>query len=483
MIRRLRFLFVATGTLVKRFPGSAEDRMSDFPDFTEYGYQVERELGHNRSNGRVTYLASEQSTQAAVVIKHFQFAQAGSTWSDYQQYEQEMKLLQRLKHPSIPSFLSSFETTTGFCLVQAYKPAPSLAQRRVWTVHEVRQIAEALLNVLIYLQQQPSPIIHRDIKPENILVDRQNNLNVYLVDFGFARSGGGELAVSSMVKGTMGFMPPEQLFNRELTVASDLYSLGVTLLCLLTGTRSSDVGRLINENYSIDFEPLPQQGRALKPWLMAMTAPKVVQRYPDARAALQALRQVDLAPISKLAKLWKALSGVRLRLATVKPSRVAILLITAIAPSLLVWQLLRQDQSLSAHQANYYRLLNQANLLREEGITNSSFHESALSVYDRAIRMNPKQVEAWYDKGLMLMDLQRYQEALPCLETASQPDMDGDAFLMEQVWWKKAFTLAKLYRDTEAVAAYDRALQINPHLSRASLERAALIQGDPRYAP
>ncbi|PSB30542.1 protein kinase domain-containing protein [Stenomitos frigidus] len=457
--------------------------MSDFPDFTEYGYQIDRELGHNRSNGRVTYLAINQGTQAAVVIKQFQFAQAGSTWSDYQQYEQEMKLLQRLKHPSIPSFLSAFETPTGFCLVQAYKPAPSLAQRRIWTVREVRQIAEALLNVLIYLQQQQPPIIHRDIKPENVLVDRQNSFNVYLVDFGFARLGGGELAVSSMVKGTMGFMPPEQLFNRELTVASDLYSLGVTLLCLLTGTRSSDVGRLINENYSIAFEQLPKQGRALKPWLMAMTAPKVVHRYPDARAALQALRQVDLAPISNLAKLWKALSGVRLSLATVKPSRVAILLITAIAPSLVVWPLLRGDQSLSAHQARYYRLLNQANLLLEEGITNSSFLESALPVYDSAIRMHPKQVEAWYDKGLVLMYLQRDQEALPCFETALQPDMDRDTFLIEQVWWKKAFTLARLHQKIEAIAAYDRALQINPNLSRASLERAALIQGDPRYAP
>ncbi|MBW4474397.1 MAG: protein kinase [Stenomitos rutilans HA7619-LM2] len=137
--------------------------MSDFPDFTEYGYEIDCELGHNRGNGRVTYLAIDQNTQASVVIKQFQFAQAKSTWSDYQQYEQETKLLQRLRHPSIPRFLTSFETPTGFCLVQEYKPASALAQCRLWTLIEVRQIAEELLKVLMYLQQQQPPIIHRDI--------------------------------------------------------------------------------------------------------------------------------------------------------------------------------------------------------------------------------------------------------------------------------------------------------------------------------
>jgi len=66
--------------------------------------------------------------------------------------------------------------------------------------------------------------MHRDIKPENVLVDRQEELKVYLVDFGFAHIGSGEVAASSVVKGTLGFMPPEQMFNRQLTEASDLYS-------------------------------------------------------------------------------------------------------------------------------------------------------------------------------------------------------------------------------------------------------------------
>ncbi|XGW00978.1 MAG: serine/threonine protein kinase (plasmid) [Leptolyngbya sp. BL-A-14] len=382
--------------------------MSDFPDLTEYGYQVERELGHNRSNGRVTYLALEQSTQAVVVIKQFQFAQAGSTWSDYQQYEQEMKLLQRLKHPSIPRFLTSFETPTGFCLVQEYKPASSLAQRHVWTLVEVRQIAEALLNVLMYLQQQQPPILHRDIKPENILVERQNSLKVYLVDFGFARAGGGDLAVSSVVKGTLGFLPPEQLLHRELTKASDLYSLGVTLLCLLTGTRSRDVGQLINENYGINLATLPPQGRVLEPWLLAMTAPKAVERYADARSALQALRQVDLAATNSL---WNALPVFSIQLPKRRPVILAAVLGTATALALATWNGPQQPQTPASRQAGYYELLHQGQRLMA-----ASQYAQALDVFDLAVRLDPNRGDALYGKCAALAAVGYREAAFACLD-------------------------------------------------------------------
>lgn len=115
---------------------------------------------------------------------------------------------------------------------------------RSFSPDEIKQIALSVLEILVYLQNRIPPIIHRDIKPENILVGDQ--INVTLVDFGFARIGEGEVAISSMVKGTLGFMPPEQLFNRQLTAASDLYGLGATLICLLTGTKSTAIGNLIN---------------------------------------------------------------------------------------------------------------------------------------------------------------------------------------------------------------------------------------------
>ncbi|HIK11016.1 MAG TPA: serine/threonine protein kinase [Oscillatoriaceae cyanobacterium M33_DOE_052] len=265
--------------------------MSNLPDFAAYGYQVEGELGRNRAGGRITYLATATSTQQAVVIKQFQFAVASSDWSGYKAHEREIEVLRALNHPGIPRYLNSFETKDGFCMVQEYKKAPSLAVKRSFAAAEVKQIAVEVLQILVYLQSQTPPIIHRDIKPENILVD--DKLNVYLVDFGFARAGDGEIAHSSMVKGTMGFMPPEQLFNRQLTLASDLYGLGATLICLLTGTKSTNIADLLDENYRIEFRNLlPKVSIRWIWWLETMVQPGIAERYPDAAAAMAALEPI-----------------------------------------------------------------------------------------------------------------------------------------------------------------------------------------------
>ncbi|MDF5726813.1 MAG: serine/threonine-protein kinase [Rhizonema sp. PD38] len=268
--------------------------MSSFPDFSLAGYQVERLLGENRDGGRITYLANNIMTQTPIVIKQFQFARSGATWSDYDAHQREIQVLRQLDHPSIPRYLDSFETPSGFCLVQEYIPANSLVETHHWTPKQIKQIAKAVLEVLVYLQSVAPPVIHRDIKPDNILVNRQEK-KVYLVDFGFARMGGGEVAVSSVVKGTLGFMPPEQMFNRQLTEASDLYSLGVTLVCLLTQTKSSEIGNLIDSAYRINVKQLiPSLNQEFVDWLQKMVAPELKNRFDNAAAALNALQPIDV---------------------------------------------------------------------------------------------------------------------------------------------------------------------------------------------
>lgn len=270
-------------------------------DLSPQGYQIDRVLGQNINGGRVTYLAQDLNDNIPVVVKQFQFATTGNTWGDYDTYQREVDLLQQLNHPRIPKYVTSWETPTGFCLVQEYKSGNTLANSgREFTLERVKQIAIDILEVLIYLQQQHPPIVHRDLKPENILID---NTNVYLIDFGFARSNNTDLTASSTIKGTLGFMPPEQLFNRPLTKASDLYSLGVTLVCLLTGMKSTEIDRLIDHNYRLD---LPKHLSHLPPkflaWLTKMTDPNPEARYPDAQAALTALQTLDSsieAPMSK----------------------------------------------------------------------------------------------------------------------------------------------------------------------------------------
>src|SRR6476469_6603451 len=272
--------------------------MNAFPDFSTQGYQIEKELGHNSLGGRVTYLAKNTNTQKLFVIKQFQFAQLGASWAEYEAYEQEIKVLQNLDFPGIPRYLDSFQTDRGFCMVQEYKNAES-AVSRTFSPPDIKQIAIATLEIIAYLQSQKPHVIHRDIKPENLLID--DELNVYLVDFGFARLGGGNIAASSVVKGTMGFMPPEQMFNRKLTKASDLYGLGIALICLLTGTKSADVGNLVDANYGIHFRHLvPPLQQGWMNWLEKMVAPRLQDRYPSAADALTALKSLDVSSLPKV---------------------------------------------------------------------------------------------------------------------------------------------------------------------------------------
>ena len=276
--------------------------MNTFPQLAELGYQVVKELGHNRSGGRVTYLAHQTESQLPVVLKQFQFARSDSNWSEYEAVQQEIQLLQHLTHPSLPRYIDSFETASGFCLMQEYKPAESLATQRYWQAEEVKQIAMAVLEILVYLQSVSPPVIHRDIKPEHILVERQGKIKVYLVDFGFAHRGSGEVAVSSVVKGTLGFMPPEQIFNRQLTPASDLYSLGTTLICLLTKTKSTQIGNLIDSAYRLKFKQLvPHLSSQFVGWLQKMVAPSLKNRFEHPAAALKALEPI--AVVRKTPKL------------------------------------------------------------------------------------------------------------------------------------------------------------------------------------
>jgi serine/threonine protein kinase len=236
-------------------------------------YQKIQELGRNRAGGRITYLAKDNQTQQLVVIKRFLFARAGSDWSEFKAYEREIQVLQGLEHPGIPRYRDSFETKAGFCMVQEYKKAQSLAIPRSFEPEQIKQIAIATLEILVYLQCRLPVVIHRDIKPENLLVDEQ--LNVYLVDFGLARLGGSNVAMSSVAAGTFGFMAPEQIYNHKLTKATDLYGLGATLISLLTGTKSTAMDTLINEEGRIHFQHLlPQLSLRFVNWLETMVRSK-----------------------------------------------------------------------------------------------------------------------------------------------------------------------------------------------------------------
>ncbi|MDF0551827.1 serine/threonine-protein kinase [Kamptonema sp. UHCC 0994] len=257
-------------------------------------YQAIRELGRNPEAGRITYLAKDNLTQNPVTIKQFIFAKPDSEWAGFKAYQSEIEILQKLSHPSIPCCLNSFQIPNGVALVWEYKEAKSLGETRIWNPEEIKQLTVFLLEILIYLQTQTPPVIHRNIKPENILIDE--DFKVYLVDFSLPNIQGTQTVINNAAAGTVGFMPHEQLRNNELTGATDLYSIGATLACLLSQRPSSQIKTLFDTQGRINFQNLvsKQISFSFIQWLEKMMEAYPIQRYPSAAAALEALNKIEI---------------------------------------------------------------------------------------------------------------------------------------------------------------------------------------------
>ncbi|MCA2506715.1 MAG: serine/threonine protein kinase [Microcystis sp. M54BS1] len=279
---------------------------TNLPNFQDYGYQVVRELGINSLGGRITYQAIMTSTQTPVVIKQFRFCTSNANWTEYRAIEREIDVLKQLNHPQIPRYLDHFDSGNGLCLVQEFKNAQPLSNPRSYNPEQIKKIAIQLLNILIYLQDKtgyPEPIYHRDIKPDNILLDDQ--LKVYLIDFGLAEMGNREVNNSSIFAGTPIFIAPEQFLRKRLTKASDLYGLGLTLICLVTGITSDKISELQDQynDCKIRFKHLvPKLSLQFISWLEKMVERNVKKRFQNAQEALEALKPLYLirSPIVQL---------------------------------------------------------------------------------------------------------------------------------------------------------------------------------------
>ncbi|HEY9803962.1 MAG TPA: serine/threonine-protein kinase [Leptolyngbyaceae cyanobacterium] len=268
-------------------------------------YEILQLLG--KKSGRRTLLAKDVDNGELVIVKLLAFS-SDFEWDDLKLFEREAETLKSLSHPSIPRYLDYFEvnspTIKGFALVQSYISAQTLEQYlqsgRIFTESDIKQIATAILEILIYLHGLYPPVIHRDIKPSNILLgERSGNSvgQVYLVDFGSVQTALGQEAGTRTVVGTYGYMPPEQFGGRTVT-ASDLYSLGATLIYLLTGTHPAD---LPQKDFRIQFEQLVNVSPGLANWLKSLTEPSVERRLSSAQEALKALQQPHLPSVGKLA--------------------------------------------------------------------------------------------------------------------------------------------------------------------------------------
>jgi serine/threonine-protein kinase len=195
-------------------------------------YRVLRKLG---TGGMANvYLAEDEELGRQVAIKVLDDRHAADE-QFVERFRREAKSAAGLSHPNIVSIYDRGETDGTYYIAMEYIDGQTLKD-------VVRQGATSVRTAISYVRQvldalrvaHRRGLVHRDIKPHNVLVDGEGRLKV--TDFGIARSGASQMTEAGSIIGTAQYLSPEQARGGLIDQRSDLYSLGVLLYELVTGT-------------------------------------------------------------------------------------------------------------------------------------------------------------------------------------------------------------------------------------------------------
>lgn len=255
-------------------------------------YSLSRQLGQGGQGE--TWLATDMESGELVVVKHLSLKDT-ERWKQIELFEREGEVLAALDHEQVPDYVEMFavldEERAEFYLVQEFIDGMTLAEELsasgCWTQQKAIEDLRAMLELLVWLQARVPPVIHRDIKPSNIM-RRASDERLVLIDFGAVQLAGTDASHASTFVGTASYMAFEQMSGRALP-ASDVYSLGISMCQLITGTPPSQVEM---DGTSLGYASLLREqgvsGRLLEV-LERMIQLSLNERYPNARAALRAL--------------------------------------------------------------------------------------------------------------------------------------------------------------------------------------------------
>jgi serine/threonine protein kinase len=205
-------------------------------------YLIEKELG--RGGIGVVYLARDQQLLSKrVVVKVLLEESQQNEWVR-RKFQQEIEALTRVEHPGIVGVLDAGALPDGkpYLVMQFVEGAPLRAALRVEgmelerAAHLMKQIGRALSAA------HDKGILHRDLKPENIMLQTLSDgeEQIKIIDFGIAKIKDSLVAPETVTAATVGtilYMAPEQLSAKPVSVASDIYALGIIAHEMLTGRR------------------------------------------------------------------------------------------------------------------------------------------------------------------------------------------------------------------------------------------------------
>lgn len=262
-------------------------------------YVLEKTLGHGAM--ATVYLGVDPNINRKVAIKTMALAKEFSE-ADLDaakaQFRREAESAGRLNHPNIIAIYDTGEDANVAYLAMEYFSGKALNHYAQadnllppkWVLELTARAAEALH----YAHGQN--VVHRDIKPANLMYDAASD-TMKITDFGIARLTDTSRTKTGIILGTPSYMSPEQLAASAVTGSSDLYSLGITMYQLLTGTtpfRSDSIPKLMDKIMNDKHRPLSSVRDDLpieiETVLDKMLAKKPEDRFPNGRAVALALR-------------------------------------------------------------------------------------------------------------------------------------------------------------------------------------------------
>ena len=249
LARDVESLLAALTAGERRFDSPAHERLPTLPEEnpalsalpTEYigPYRLLREIGRG-GMGRV-FLAEQEGAEFRRYVAMKTIDQPGASEEAIRRFRDEVRILASLEHPGIARFLDGGRSDDGtwFLALEYVEGEDLLAFVRRRGL-DLRQRIELFLQVVDAVDfAHRRLVVHRDLKPSNVLVGTDGNAK--LLDFGISKILDAETAAdvtqTELRRLTPAYASPEQLRGERVTVASDVYSLGVVLYEMLAGRR------------------------------------------------------------------------------------------------------------------------------------------------------------------------------------------------------------------------------------------------------
>ena len=196
-------------------------------------YRIVGQLG--RGGAGIVYKAVDETLGRDVAVKMLNPDLADTAVMT--RFRAEATILARLNHPQIATIYELFRADADLLMVMEFVRGETLDKltERLGPIDPERAayVIDQVLSALEHAHR--AGIVHRDVKPANVMVTDEGGIKI--MDFGIARVLGAEQkTVDGRLMGTPAYMAPEQVLGEELDGRADLYSVGVLLYRLLSGT-------------------------------------------------------------------------------------------------------------------------------------------------------------------------------------------------------------------------------------------------------